>query len=159
MFATKVLCFCTCFGGNIIFRLVVPLFCHPIVQMLPYILAILVGAGSVGIYLAAFVLPELYRRSDPLWGGVGLFYALVLWVEAGRLTGGLLLGQVLSVLLLGWFVLQTICLRRWGISLEERTSLPEPLEKLWAANFPEQPIACSPCDRSAPNHPAWAKFT
>jgi hypothetical protein len=108
-------------------------------QMLPYILAIFIGTGSVGIYLAAFVLPELYRRSDPLWSGVGLFYALVLWVEASRLTGGLLLGQALSVLLLGWFVVQALCLRRLAIPPEDRTALPEPLEKLWAANFPEQP--------------------
>ncbi len=109
--------------------------------MLPYILAIFIGTGSVGIYLAAFVLPELYRRSDPLWSGVGLFYALVLWVEAGKLTGGLLLGQMLSVLLLGWFAVQTLGLRRSVISPEERTALPELLEKLWAVNFSEQPSA------------------
>lgn len=106
-------------------------------QMLPYFLAILVGTGSVGIYLAALLLPELYRRSDPLWSGVGLFYALVLWVEAGRLTGGLLLGQALSVLLLGWFAVQTLGWRRLAIPEEERTALPAPLEKLWAATFPE----------------------
>jgi hypothetical protein len=105
--------------------------------MLPYLLAILVATGSVGIYLAAFFLPELYRRSDPIWSGVGLFYALVLWVEAGRLTGGLLLGQALTVLLLGWFVFQTLGLRRLVVLEEERTALPAPLEKLWATTFPE----------------------
>jgi Ycf66 protein N-terminus len=113
-------------------------FCYSIFQMLPYILAILVGTGSVGIYLAAFWLPEIYRRSDPIWSGVGLFYALVLWVEADRLTGGLLLGQALSVLLLGWFAWQSFGLRRLALLPEERTPWPETLEKLWAASFIEQ---------------------
>jgi Ycf66 protein N-terminus len=109
--------------------------------MLPYLLSILVGIGSVGMYLAALFVPEIYRRSDPLWSGVGLFYGLVLWVEAGQLSGGLLLGQALSVLLLGWFVGQTLLLRRQAAAPPDRTILPEPLEKLCAAvlsNPPEE---------------------
>lgn len=101
--------------------------------MLPYILSILVGIGSVGMYLAALFIPEIYRRSDPLWSGVGLFYGLVLWVEADRLRGGLLLGQALSVLLLGSFVGQTLLLRRQNTDPQDRTALPEPLEKLCSA--------------------------
>jgi hypothetical protein len=102
-------------------------------KMLPYILSILVGTGSVGMYLAALFIPEIYRRSDPLWSGVGLFYGLVLWVEADRFRGGLLLGQALSVLLLGWFVGQTLLLRRQNADPQDRTVLPEPLEKLYSA--------------------------
>jgi hypothetical protein len=105
-------------------------------KMLPYILSILVGTGSIGMYLAALFVPEIYRRSDPLWSGVGLFYGLVLWVEADQFRGGLLLGQALSVLLLGWFVGQTLLLRRQNADPQDRTVLPEPLEKLCSAVLP-----------------------
>ncbi|HEY9625121.1 MAG TPA: Ycf66 family protein [Crinalium sp.] len=80
--------------------------------MLAYILAIAVGLGSFGLYMAAFFFPEVYRKYDFTWSGVGMFYALVLWVCAGRITGGVLLGQVASVALLGWFGWQTLTLRR-----------------------------------------------
>ncbi len=80
--------------------------------MLAYILAIAVGLGSFGLYMAAFFFPDVYRKYDFTWSGVGMFYALVLWVCAGRITGGVLLGQVASVALLGWFSWQTLTLRR-----------------------------------------------
>lgn len=80
--------------------------------MLAYFLSVLVGTGSVGMYLAAFFFPESYRQQDLLWSGVGLLYALVLWVEASQLGGGLLVGQTASVLLLGWFAWQNITLRQ-----------------------------------------------
>ncbi|WP_088893141.1 Ycf66 family protein [Leptolyngbya ohadii] len=79
--------------------------------MLAYILAIAVALASLGLYLAAFLLPEVHRKYDLLWSGVGLFYALVLWVCAGRITGGVLLGQIASVSLIGWFGWQTLQLR------------------------------------------------
>ena len=32
--------------------------------MLAHILAVLVGTGSVGLYLSAFFFPEIHRRSE-----------------------------------------------------------------------------------------------
>lgn len=92
--------------------------------MLAYILALLVGFSSIGIYLAAFFLPEIHRKSDFYWSGVGLFYALVLWVCAGRITGGVLLGQIAGISLLGWFGWQTLTLRRQLLPVEQQTELP-----------------------------------
>ncbi len=92
--------------------------------MLAYILALTVGLGSLAIYMAAFFFPEIHRKNDFIWSGVGLFYALVLWVCAGRITGGLLLGQVASVALLGWSVTQTLQLRRQLIPKAQQTELP-----------------------------------
>ncbi|PIG95224.1 Ycf66 family protein [Gloeocapsopsis sp. IPPAS B-1203] len=80
--------------------------------MLAYILALAVGFFSLAIYMTAFFFPEVHRKGDFIWSGVGLFYALVLWVCSGRITGGVLLGQVASVALLGWSVTQTLLLRR-----------------------------------------------
>ncbi len=92
--------------------------------MLAYILALAVALGSLGIYLAAFFFPEIHRKFDFIWSGVGLFYALVLWVCAGRITGGLLLGQVAGVALLGWSVTQTLQLRRQLTPSSGQTLLP-----------------------------------
>jgi Ycf66 protein N-terminus len=80
--------------------------------MLAYFLSVLVGTGSFGMYVAAFLFPEIYRKQDFIWSGLGLFYALVLWVEARQLNGGLLVGQTASVALLIWLGWQTITLRR-----------------------------------------------
>lgn len=91
--------------------------------MLAYILALVVGFGSLGIYLAAFFLPEIHRKTDFYWSGVGLFYALMLWVCAGRITGGVLLGQIAGVALLGWFGWQTLTLRWQLIPPEQQTEL------------------------------------
>lgn len=92
--------------------------------MLAYILALAVALGSLGIYLAAFFFPEIHRKYDFIWSGVGLFYALVLWVCAGRITGGLLLGQLAGVALLGWSVTQTLQLRRQLTPTTGQTELP-----------------------------------
>jgi septum formation topological specificity factor MinE len=80
--------------------------------MLAYILALAVGFFSLAIYMTAFFFPEVHRKGDFIWSGVGLFYALVLWVCSGRITGGVLLGQVAGVALLGWSITQTLLLRR-----------------------------------------------
>lgn len=92
--------------------------------MLAYVLALVVGFASFALYMAAFFFPEVHRKNDFIWSGVGLFYALVLWVCAGRITGGVLLGQVASVALLGWFGWQTLTLRRSLLPPEQRTAVP-----------------------------------
>ncbi|RZM79463.1 Ycf66 family protein [Leptolyngbya iicbica] len=80
--------------------------------MLAYILAITVAIGSFSFYMAAFFVPEMHRRQDFFWSGLGMFYAVVLWFCAGRLTGAVLLGQLVSVVLLGGLGWHTLALRR-----------------------------------------------
>lgn len=99
--------------------------------MLAYILALVVGLSSVALYIAAFFFPEVHRKHDFLWSGLGLFYALVLWVCAGRITGGVLLGQTASVTLLGWLGWQTLALRRQIAPVDQQTAVPTPAE--WQA--------------------------
>jgi len=79
--------------------------------MLAYFLAILVAITSLVLYLNAFIRPKIHRKDDFLWSGLGLFYALVLWVCAGRMTGGVLLGQVAGVAVAIAFVWENIQLR------------------------------------------------
>lgn len=93
-----------------------------------YILAMMVGLGSFGLYLSAFFFPEVHRKYDLVWSGVGLFYALVLWVCAGRITGGVLLGQMSSVALLGWFGWQNLQLRRDRTPPDQQTQLPDSIQ-------------------------------
>ncbi|YAF94291.1 MAG: Ycf66 family protein [Nodularia sp. CChRGM 3473] len=94
--------------------------------MLAYVLAFVVGLGSLAIYIAAFFFPEIHRKNDFIWSGVGLFYALVLWVFAPRISGGLLLGHVASVALLVWFGWQTLSLRRQLTPQAQQTPVPSP---------------------------------
>ncbi|MGV0026656.1 Ycf66 family protein [Phormidesmis priestleyi] len=75
--------------------------------MLTYLLAFAMGLGSLALYLSAFFYPQVYRKGDLIWSGIGLFYALVLWVCAERITGGVLLGQMASISLIGWLGWQT----------------------------------------------------
>ncbi|KAM3092216.1 Ycf66 family protein [Phormidesmis sp. 146-35] len=70
--------------------------------MLTYLLAFAMGLGSLALYLSAFFYPQVYRKGDLIWSGIGLFYAWVLWVCAERITGGVLLGQMASISLIGW---------------------------------------------------------
>jgi uncharacterized protein YqfB (UPF0267 family) len=94
--------------------------------MLAYLLSLVVGFGSLAIYLSAFFFPEIHRKNDFIWSGVGLFYALVLWIFAPRITGGLLLGHVASVALLVWFGWQTLSLRRQLAPEVQQTPIPSP---------------------------------
>lgn len=91
-----------------------------------YLLALIVGLGSFGLYMTAFFFPEVHRKFDFIWSGIGMFYALVLWVCAGQITGGVLLGQIASVALLGWFVWQAINLRRELVPEALRTLADQP---------------------------------
>jgi hypothetical protein len=104
--------------------------------MLAYILALIVAFSSLTIYLSAFFFPEIHRKNDFIWSGVGLFYALVLWIFAPRITGGLLLGHVASVALLVWSVAQTLSLRRQLTPAGQQTPLPSP--ELIKISFQEQ---------------------
>ncbi len=97
--------------------------------MLAHILAIAVGLGSFAVYMAAFFFPEVHRKNDFFWSGVGFFYALILWVCAGRITGAVLLGQIASVALLGWFGLQTLYLRRVVTPISQKTPVPAKLQE------------------------------
>lgn len=99
--------------------------------MLPYVLALVIGLGSFAYYMAAFFFPEVHRKSDFVWSGVGFFYALVLWVCAGRITGAVLLSQIASVSLLGWLGWQTLMLRRQLALPEAQTEIsPQVQEKI-----------------------------
>ncbi len=92
--------------------------------MLAYILAVLVGTGSVGLYISAFFFPEIHRKQDFIWSGMGFFYALVLWIYARQETGGILLGQTTSVALLSWLAWQTLTLRRQLVPVSQQTPIP-----------------------------------
>ncbi|MEG4197921.1 Ycf66 family protein [Microcoleus sp. Pol12A5] len=119
--------------------------------MLAYILALAVGLGSFSIYMAAFFFPEVHRKSDFTWSGVGLFYALILWACAGRITGALLLGQMAGVAMLGWFAWETLTLRRQVTPVAEQTPIPQSAN-LAAAGVPfaglfakkKEPVAKKP---------------
>ncbi len=104
--------------------------------MLAYLLALVIAFGSLAIYLSAFFFPEIHRQNDFIWSGVGLFYALILWIFASRITGGLLLGHVASVSLLVWFGWQTLSLRRHLTPEGQQTPLPSP--NLIKISFQEQ---------------------
>ncbi|WP_413200067.1 Ycf66 family protein [Nostoc piscinale] len=92
--------------------------------MLAYVLALVVGIGSLLLYVSAFFFPEIHRKNDFIWSGIGLFYALVLWVFAPHISGGLLLGHVASVALLVWFGWQTLSLRRQVTPQLQQTPVP-----------------------------------
>ncbi|MBW4654376.1 MAG: hypothetical protein KME20_15270 [Kaiparowitsia implicata GSE-PSE-MK54-09C] len=89
--------------------------------MLAHLLALLVGLGGFALYMSAFFFPEVHRKNDFVWSGFTLFYAWVLWVCAGRITGGVLLGQVASVTLLGWLGWQTLQMRRSLTPYDQQT--------------------------------------
>jgi len=92
--------------------------------MVAQILAIVLGVSSFILYIDAFLFPKLHRKSDFIWSGVGFFYALVLWICAGRFTGATLLSQIAGVALITGFVWQTFTLRRQVIALAKMVPLP-----------------------------------
>ncbi|MBE9062490.1 Ycf66 family protein [cf. Phormidesmis sp. LEGE 11477] len=91
--------------------------------MLANVLAVLLGLGSVTFYLAAFLYPEVHRRSDLVWSGLGLLYAVDLWFGAEQMTPTVLLGQIVAVALLiglGW---QTLAVRREKTPVYQQTPI------------------------------------
>jgi hypothetical protein len=111
--------------------------------MLAYILAVLVGTGSVGLYIAAFFLPEIHRKQDFIWSGVGCFYALFLWIYAHQVTGGILVGQTTSVILLGWLGWQTFQLRQQLVPIDRSTAIANAVQ-LPNRNGANQPAPKTP---------------
>lgn len=91
--------------------------------MLVYLLAIASGSGSLALFLTAFFLPEIHRKGDFIWSGIGLFYALVLWVMASKIGGGLLLGETAGVAILVWAIAQVLQ-TRWKLVPPEQRSAP-----------------------------------
>jgi hypothetical protein len=88
--------------------------------MLTYLLALAVAIASLALYAIGFFFPGLKRENDLIWSGVGLFYALVLWVFAGQVRGGVLLGQMASVALIGWLGWQAFVWRWQGLTPEQK---------------------------------------
>lgn len=93
--------------------------------MLAYFLAIVVAITSLSLSVNAFVRPKIHRKDDFLWSGLGLFYALVLWVCAGRITGSVLLGQMAGVAIAIAFVWENIQLRSLITAEAESNSVLE----------------------------------
>jgi hypothetical protein len=93
--------------------------------MLPYLLALIVAVAGVALYATAFFFPNLYRKNDLIWSGVALFYGLVLWFCARRLTGAVLLGQTASVALIGWLGFQAFQFRWSQLPSSEQASIAD----------------------------------
>jgi hypothetical protein len=91
--------------------------------MLPYALAIAVGLSSLILFSTAFLMSDIHRQDDFFWSAIGLFYALVLWFCATRITGGLLLGQAAAVALVISNNWQTIKLRKAIVNPEAAAKL------------------------------------
>ncbi|NJN61232.1 MAG: hypothetical protein HC795_06635 [Coleofasciculaceae cyanobacterium RL_1_1] len=72
--------------------------------------------------MAAFFFPEVYRKGDFIWSGVGIFYAIVLWFCAGQATGAELLGETASVALIFSLGGQLLALRRQKTPSNQQTS-------------------------------------
>lgn len=94
--------------------------------MLAYVLAVVVGLGSFAFFINGFFYPGVHRKHDFIWSGVGMFYALVLWVCAGQIRGAILLSHLASVLLLGWFFGQVWQLRWQLLPRTQREQVPDP---------------------------------
>jgi hypothetical protein len=85
--------------------------------MLSNLLALMVGSGGLALIAGAFLAPKLYRNNDLIWGGVALFYGVILWFCSTQIRGAVLLGDSAAVSLIGWLGWQAF-LGRWG-SLSE----------------------------------------
>jgi hypothetical protein len=93
--------------------------------MVVHILAVAVGLGSIMLYLAAFFFPEVHRKHDFFWSGVGCFYALVLWVDAGQISTTEVIGHVAGIAMVLWFGWQTLQLRRKRTPRDLQTPLTD----------------------------------
>lgn len=89
------------------------------------LLAVAVGVGSFGLYMVPFFFPEVYRKYDMTWSGVGTAYAIALWLCRDQVTVLLLISQLALVALLGRFTWQNLELRRAIVPDAEKTAFPE----------------------------------
>ncbi|MBF2058213.1 MAG: hypothetical protein IGQ45_13615 [Cyanobacterium sp. T60_A2020_053] len=80
--------------------------------MLAYFLAVIIAVVSLNLYLTAFIRPNIHRQDDFLWSGLGLFYALTLWICAGRFTGAVLLSQMAITTVTVAFIWENTQLRK-----------------------------------------------
>jgi hypothetical protein len=80
--------------------------------MLAYFLAIVMAMISLTLYFNAFISPKIHRQDDFLWSGLGLFYALTLWICAEKITGVVLLGQLAVVFLVVAFIWENRQIRK-----------------------------------------------
>jgi Ycf66 protein N-terminus len=99
--------------------------------MLNFFLGWTVGLGSLGFYLAGYLLPEVRRKKDAIWSGVGLIYALALLTNGDRISGGLLVGQLASAILIGWFGWQTLQQRRDLSDSLSQTPIPNSVQSVF----------------------------
>ncbi len=99
--------------------------------MLNYVLGWAVSLGSLGFYLAGYLLPEVRRKQDAIWSGVGLIYALALLTNGDRISFGLLIGQLASATLIGWFGWQTLQHRRDLSNAVSQTPIPNSVQNVF----------------------------
>jgi hypothetical protein len=93
--------------------------------MLAYFLAIVMAMISLTLYFNAFISPKIHRQDDFLWSGLGLFYALTLWICAEKITGAVLLGQLAVVSLAIAFIWENRQIRKLIIANTESNNLLE----------------------------------
>jgi Ycf66 protein N-terminus len=99
--------------------------------MLNFFLGWTVALGSLGFYLAGYLLPEVRREKDAIWSGVGLIYALALLTNGDNLSVGLLVGQLASATLIGWFGWQILQQRRDLSDSISQTPIPNSVQSVF----------------------------
>lgn len=133
--------------------------------MLPYLFAIAIAVASLSLFVTAFFSPKWHRKDDFLWSGVGLIYALVLWICAEQIRGSVLLGQGAATLLVLSLIWQTVQLRKLLAISDKSTELTAlsftaAVQKLWAkknkkgiAVQPPASVASAPANIPSPVEP------
>jgi hypothetical protein len=99
--------------------------------MLHFLLAWTIALGSLGLFASGFFFPEIRRKNDLIWSGIGLFYALVMFVDSGRLRGGMILEELASVVLIVWLCAQMLQQRRRLVPADKQTPIPKSMELVY----------------------------
>jgi hypothetical protein len=119
--------------------------------MLAYFLATIMAIISLLLFLNAFISPKTHRQDDFLWSGLGLFYALILWICASRFTGAILLGQFAGVAITIAFMWENRQLRK-VITAESDSN--KVLEGFSVLSFIAQSIAKVSSGKKSPKIPS-----